>query len=107
MINASIDVGKIDKSRLYKGAKGTYLDITLIESPNNQYGDDYMIVQRVSKEERLAGVKGAILGNAKSVVRNEDWQNKPASAPRKPLTPDQVGNTNDPKFANDSDPIPF
>ena len=30
IITARIDVQKIDKSRLYKGKKGTYLDIVLI-----------------------------------------------------------------------------
>ncbi len=27
-LNVRIDVTKIDKARLYKGAKGTYLDLT-------------------------------------------------------------------------------
>lgn len=66
MITGKIDVSKIDKSKLFKGEKGTYLDIILIETPNGQYGD-YMIAQSVSKEERAAGVKGAILGNAKNL----------------------------------------
>lgn len=65
MITAKIDVTKIDKSKLFKGEKGTYLDICLIETPNNAYGDDYMVTQGVSKEDRDKGVKGAILGNAK------------------------------------------
>jgi hypothetical protein len=65
MILIKIDVTKIDKAKLYKGAKGTYLDICLIETPNSQYEQDFMAVQGVSKEERAAGKKGAILGNAK------------------------------------------
>ena len=44
MITCKIDVTKIEKERLFKGEKGTYLDIVLIESPNNQYGDDYKVV---------------------------------------------------------------
>lgn len=67
MITAKIDVTKIDKARLFKGEKGTYLDIVLIETPNNEYGNDYMVVQSVSKEEKEAGVKGAILGNGKAI----------------------------------------
>ena len=63
MIKAKINVLKIDNARLFKGEKGTYLDVVLIETPNSDYGD-YMIVQEVTKEERLAGVKGVILGNA-------------------------------------------
>lgn len=64
MLTAKLDVTKIDKTKLFRGQKGVYLDIVLIETPNSEYGD-YMIVQQTSKEERLAGKKGAILGNAK------------------------------------------
>lgn len=65
MITAKLNVLAIEKARLFKGEKGTYLDIALIETPNDQYGNDYMVVQSVSKEEREAGKRGAILGNAK------------------------------------------
>lgn len=64
MISGKIDVTKLDKSKFFKGKKGIYADIVLIDTPNGEFGD-YMIVQGVSKEEREAGVKGAILGNAK------------------------------------------
>jgi hypothetical protein len=67
MILAKINVLKVAKDKLFKGQKGTYLDVVLIETPNSQHGDDYMVVQGVTKEERLAGVKGAILGNARIV----------------------------------------
>ena len=65
MITGKIDVTKIDKLRLFKGKKGTYLDIVLVETPDNEYGNDYMIKQDVGKEARLKGEEGAILGNAK------------------------------------------
>lgn len=65
MISAKINVSKIDKTKLFKGEKGTYLDIALIETEGDQYGNDYMIVQDVGKEARERGEKGAILGNAK------------------------------------------
>ena len=80
-IRCKIDVTKIDKSRLFKGAKGTYLDCTLIYKQSD-YGD-YMIVQDVGKEARLAGVQGAILGNGKRLVRNVQ-QNAPQSATQRP-----------------------
>lgn len=76
MITGKIDVTKIDKAKLFKGEKGTYLDIVLIETPDNQYGD-YMIVQGVSKEERKAGKKGAILGNGKNIVTDRTSENFP------------------------------
>ena len=65
MITLNIDVTKIDKDRLFKGKQGTYLDAVLIATPDSQYGHDYMIVQSTTKEEREAGQRGAILGNAK------------------------------------------
>ncbi len=66
MITASLKTASIDKSKLYKNTKGEMiLDIVLIETPNNQYGNDYMVVQGVNKLDRQNGVKGAILGNAK------------------------------------------
>lgn len=76
MITDKINVLAIEKARLFKGEKGTYLDILLIETPNNQHGNSHMIVQAVSKEERLAGIKGPILGNAKTVGAPQ--QPKPA-----------------------------
>jgi len=66
MILLKLDLTKIDKSKLFEGKNGAkYLDVILIDSPGSKYGDDYMAVQGVTKEEREAGVKGAILGNAK------------------------------------------
>jgi len=70
MIAIQIDVKKIDKSRLFEGKKGTYLDVILIETPNSDYGD-YMAVEQISKEEREAGKKGTILGNAKIIGKRE------------------------------------
>lgn len=64
-IAVKIDVTKIDKARLFKGAKGTYLDVILLPSQESKFGDDFMVVQQVTKEERLAGKRGPILGNAK------------------------------------------
>lgn len=69
IIKARINVSKIDKSKMFVGKKGTYLDITLLENKNgpDEYGNHFMVVQDVSKEDRQAGVKGAILGNAKKL----------------------------------------
>ena len=68
-IAIKLDVTKVDKAKLYKGKSGTYLDVLLIATPDSKYGHDYMAVQGVSKEEREAGIKGAILGNAKVLHR--------------------------------------
>lgn len=64
MISIMINVDKINKDKLYKGNKGTYLNAVLISTPNSEYGD-YMVVESISKEERESGGKGTILGNGK------------------------------------------
>lgn len=66
MLTLKLDVSKIDKAKLFKGEKGIYLDAVLIETPNSEFSD-FMIVQNATKEEREAGIKGAILGNAKEI----------------------------------------
>jgi hypothetical protein len=65
MIKYKIDVTKIDKSLLYQGKKGVYLNGVLFENRDgrNDFGDDGFIVQDVSKEQREAGQKGPIIGN--------------------------------------------
>ena len=73
MIFGKIDVNKIDKDKLFKGEKGTYLDIVIIETPNSEYSD-YMIKQSTKKDE-----DDIILGNAKN-YRRED----PAPTPQDP-----------------------
>jgi Ser-tRNA(Ala) deacylase AlaX len=81
LVAIKIDVSKIDKARLYQGAKGQYLDATVfLNEEQGQYGDNGMITQSVSKEERESGVKGNILGNVK--ILGEFGDNKGgASAP--------------------------
>ena len=66
-INLSINVSNIDKSKMIQGKKGTYLNMTVFVDPDSadQYGNHGMITQALPKEEREAGQKGNILGNAK------------------------------------------
>ena len=66
-IAIKVDVSKIDKARLFKGAKGTYLECTTFIDTENpgQFGDHGFISQDVSKEERAQGAKGNILGSCK------------------------------------------
>lgn len=73
MISVSIDYDKIDKTRLFKGKKGTYLDLVLIER-DDQYGNNYMVVESISKEEREQGIKGRVLGNAKIINKRDPQQ---------------------------------
>jgi len=90
IILGKMDVTKIDKARLFKGAKGTYLDFALMEHDQpDQYGNDFMVVQSVSKEERLKGVKGAILGNGKYAGGKPARPAQPSAAASTDPTPEE------------------
>ena len=75
-IKVTIDVTKINKSKMFVGKKGTYLDVVLIPTPGNQYGNSHMVVQSISKEDREAGQRGEILGNAKTVGNAQEGQSQ-------------------------------
>ena len=64
-IKIKINTAKLDKTAFFKGAKGTYIDLVLWETPDSEYGDDYRCVQDLPRERRDAGEKGAIVGNGK------------------------------------------
>ena len=82
-LSVRIDVTKIDKARLYAGAKGTYLDLTTFvdTEEKDQYENNGFISQSVDKEEREKGVQTPILGNVK-VFFNDAPQSAPQSAPQ-------------------------
>jgi hypothetical protein len=65
MIKLKISTWKIDKSHLYEGKNGKYLNCVLFENKDGtgEYGDDGFIVQDVTKEAREAGERGPIIGN--------------------------------------------
>lgn len=95
MIKISLDVTKISKDRLYVGKTredGTspkYLSITLVENRDgkDRFGNDGFVAEDVSREERLSGVKGVILGNWK---RLEFGDRKPAPVPAPTTAPAQA-----------------
>jgi len=78
-LDLRVDVTKIDKARIYEGQKGKYLSMTVwIDTENeSQYGDHGTARQSTSKEEREAGVKLPIIGNAKIFFRKESQQQAP------------------------------
>ncbi len=101
-ISISIDVLKIEKARLIQGAKGKYLDLTAFVDldEQGQYGDNGMVVQSVSKDERQQGVKGPILGNVKVFYREDGQQQAPQQQ-------QQQQNYAPQGVMDDSDTIPF
>lgn len=82
MIVLKISTGRIAEEHLYKGEKGTYLDLALHENKagKDQYGNDGFVTQSVGKESRAQGVKGPIVGNWKRVGEDRPAQ-KPDAAP--------------------------
>lgn len=91
VVKLKIDVTKIDKSKLFKGAKGTYLDaVVFLNDEVDQYGNNGMIVQSVTREDREQGIKGAILGNAQLPVEAPQAErNRTASAPQSTTVEDE------------------
>lgn len=77
-LSIKIDVTKIDKTRLFQGQKGIYLDLTTFIDLENldQYDNNGFISQETSKEERQNNVQTPILGNVK--VFYNDSQNSQA-----------------------------
>jgi hypothetical protein len=70
VLTMRVDVSKINKEWLFKGEKGTYLDLTLFYSQEqDQYQTNGMIVQSVPRKiyEVDRNARGPILGNCK------DW----------------------------------
>lgn len=66
VIQIKLNLSKVDKTRLFKGEKGVYLDATLfLNDEADQYGNHGMIVQSSTKDERESGYDSPILGNAK------------------------------------------
>ena len=65
IINASIDVTKIDKEKI---VKGKYLGISIfLNDENDQYGNNVIVTLSQSKEERDIKAPKTYLGNGKVV----------------------------------------
>jgi len=101
-LSIKIDVTKIDKSRLFKGEKGTYLDLsTFVDlDSKDQYENNGFISQSTSKDERESGVQTPILGNVRVFFNDSGAKSSPSQASQNMQTPAQ---SND----NYEDDIPF
>lgn len=112
-VSLKIDVSKIDKERLFRGQKGVYLDATVFidVDQKDQYDNNGMITQDVTKEEKDQGTKGNILGNCKVFwtdhnnipaqqggFQQQQGFNNPPPAPKQPAPDD---------FDDFSDSVPF
>ncbi len=80
LITASINLSKIDKSKIIEGKKGQYLPITIsLNDDLDQFGNQGNMIISQSKEEREAKVDKSYLCNVKVVWTNGD---NVAAAPR-------------------------
>jgi len=77
LLTGKINVLKIDKERLFKGDKGTYLNVVIIPTPNSQYSD-YMIKQSTEKDG-----PDIILGDLK------EWDKQDIPKPESNTVPDE------------------
>ena len=96
IISASIDLTKIEKSKIIEhknGAKYFNIDIT-INDEKDQYGQDVSIATSQTKQARDAKEKKTYLGNGKTV-----WDSNATKAPET--------ETNTASSSSNSDDLPF
>ena len=101
-VNISINVSKIDKERMFKGKKGTYLDLTTFIDTDNkdQYDNNGFIKQSTTAEERGKGINLPILGNCRVFYTDAPSNYTPANRGSEPPYGTQPGDGNE-------DDIPF
>ncbi len=86
-IRLKIDVSKIDKTKMFKGQKGTYLDITVWERQEpDDYGNTHSVEQDMGKEHREAGGKKNYIGSGKFIGLGGGGSNRQVSQAQRPAT---------------------
>ena len=73
IIGASIDLSKIDKSKIIDGKNGAkYYNFTiLVNDEPNQFGKDVALTQEQTKEQRANKDKKEYIGSGKTVWKSE------------------------------------
>jgi len=96
-VNLKIDVSKINKDRMFKGEKGTYLDCTAFIDldAQDQYGNNGMITQSWRDQEKG---EGPILGNSR--IFWSDGGSTPSASSKQPVQQGQA-------FDDFDDEVPF
>jgi hypothetical protein len=76
ILAASIDLTKIDKTRIVQGKNGAqYYNLTIIvNDTKDQYGNDISVQQGQTKEERASKAKAVYIGNGKKIWEGESKQ---------------------------------
>lgn len=80
-IKAIINVSKILKEHMFKGEKGTYLDLVIWPNKDglDQFGNTHSIQQDIPKAARDAGVKAPYIGSLR--MPEDEAPSRPTSQP--------------------------
>ena len=77
IVQASINLNAIDKSKIIEGKKGKYLPITItVNDEVDQFGNHGPVCIQQTKEEREAKVPKTYLGNVKVVWTNGNFPDR-------------------------------
>ena len=73
IVNISLNLGKIDKTKIVKGKKGKYLPITFfISDEEDQFGNNVSCIQAQTEDERKEKAPRNYLGNGKVVFNDKE-----------------------------------
>jgi len=90
LIAISIDVTKLDKSKLIKGKKGTYANITVsVNDEDDQFGNNTSVWESQTKEERDDKVDRNFLGNGKVVWSSQSSNDTKKTSSKKSSKQDE------------------
>lgn len=88
MIALKLKTNLIDKNRIFRGKKHNYLDLILIENRNgtDEFGNDGIVKQSMTAQERADGVELPIIGNWHHVTLKPRAGRAPAPEPLPPAS---------------------
>ena len=100
IINLSINLEKLDKSKIIEGKKGSYVNLTVFANDETKYDNNASVAQSQTQEEREAskesGVYPPYLGNGKVVYVSDAG----VTVAEKPSAPQESS-------SDDSGDLPF
>lgn len=76
LLNISVDLSKVDKSKIIKGKNGgQYYNLSLwVDDKKDQYGNDVSVFDSQTKEQRDAKEKRNFLGNGRVMFGGQQQQ---------------------------------
>jgi len=82
-LKLKINVTRIDKSEIFEGKNGKYIDVVFWPRKDgtlDQYGNAGFLAQEISRARRDAGEKGPIIGNAAPLQKPKPQASQDKSA---------------------------